>query len=120
MNKTLFICHLKCSTCKKAEKWLLEKGIEIEKRNIQTENPTLEEITEWYGKSGLEIKKLFNTSGIKYRELNLKDRLKTESVDQLLTLLSTDGMLVKRPILVTDNTVLFGFKELDYQTLFNK
>lgn len=120
MKKTLFICHLKCTTCKKAEKWLLDNDIEIEKRNIQTENPTLEEITAWYEKSGLEIKKLFNTSGIKYRELKLKDRLKTDSVDQLLVLLSTDGMLVKRPVVVTDSTVLFGFKESAYQTLLNK
>lgn len=120
MNTNLFICHTKCSTCKKAEKWLLDNGVAIEKRNIQTENPTLEEITEWYHKSGLDIKKLFNTSGMKYRELKLKDRVKTDSVDELLKLLSTDGMLVKRPVLVTEDTVFFGFKEPEYQSLLDK
>ncbi|HXK76138.1 MAG TPA: arsenate reductase family protein [Bacteroidaceae bacterium] len=111
----LFICHTKCSTCKKAEKWLVEQGVTFEKRDIQVNNPTREEIAEWFEKSGLTINKLFNTSGQLYRQMGLKDRLKEEDTETLLDLLATDGMLVKRPILVSDKGVLFGFKEADYE-----
>ncbi len=112
--KPLFICYDRCSTCKKAEKWLLEHNIEFDKRSIVDQNPTREEIEGWWRKSGLPLRRFFNTSGIKYREMSLKDRVNSEPEDQLLELLSTDGMLVKRPLLVTDRTVLAGFREAEY------
>ncbi len=111
----LFICHTKCTTCKKAEKWLNEQGVTFEKRDIQVEQPSREELAEWFEKSGLTINKLFNTSGQLYRQMGLKDRVKVEDVESLLDLLATDGMLVKRPVLVSDKGVLFGFKEADYE-----
>ncbi len=112
--KPLFICYDRCSTCKKAEKWLIDNNIEFEKRSIVDENPSAEEIARWMAKSEKPIRRFFNTSGIKYRELSLKDRVATDSVENLLNLLATDGMLVKRPLLVTDNTVLVGFREAEY------
>ncbi len=112
--KTLFICYDRCSTCKRAEKWLTDNNIEFEKRSIVEDNPSAEEIAKWMGMSNLPIKKFFNTSGIKYRELSLKDRVATDSVENLLQLLATDGMLVKRPLLVTPNNVLTGFREAEY------
>ncbi len=104
-----FVCYPKCSTCKKAQSFLDDNGIKYEVRDIKTDNPTYEEIKSWYEKSGLPLKKFFNTSGLVYRSLNLKDKLDTMSEDEQLKLLATDGMLVKRPIAVTDNTVLVGF-----------
>ncbi len=112
--KPLFICYDRCSTCKKAEKWLTDNGIEFTKRSIIDENPTAQEIEVWMQLSGLPIRRFFNTSGIKYRELSLKDRVASEPVEDLLQLLSTDGMLVKRPLLITDTTALAGFREKEY------
>ncbi len=110
-----FICYPKCTTCQKAKRWLDEKGIEYELRDIKTENPTLEELERWYSLSGQPVKKFFNTSGLLYKSMNLKDKLPTMSEKEMLSLLSTDGMLVKRPILVGDGFVLTGFKEKDWE-----
>ena len=113
----LFVCYPKCTTCQKAKKWLTEKGLSFEERDIKTENPTKEELEAWYKKSGLPLKRFFNTSGILYKEMKLKDRLPEMTEDEQLTLLSTDGMLVKRPILISDEQVLVGFKEKEWETL---
>ena len=113
----LFVCYPKCTTCQKAKKWLTEKGISFEERDIKMENPTKEELGEWYKKSGLPLKRFFNTSGILYKEMKLKDRLPEMTEDEQLELLSTDGMLVKRPILVADEQVFVGFKEKEWETL---
>lgn len=112
-----FICYPKCTTCKKAQSWLDSKGIEYSLRNIKEENPTYEELKEWYGKSGLPLKKFFNTSGMLYRSMNLKDKLGDMTDEEKLRLLAGDGMLVKRPILVTADTVLLGFKESEWEKL---
>ena len=112
-----FICYPKCTTCKKAQAWLDSKGLTYEVRDIKTENPTEGEITVWYKKSGLPLKKFFNTSGLLYKSMQLKDKLADMTEEEQIKLLSTDGMLVKRPILVTENTVLVGFKEKDYEIL---
>ena len=116
----LFICYPKCSTCVKARNWLSENKIEFEERNIKEQNPTYEELTEFYRKSGLPLKKFFNTSGILYKEMNLKDKLPQMTEEEMLRLLSTDGMLVKRPIAVNGNTVLVGFKETEWEVLKGK
>lgn len=113
----LFVCYPKCTTCQKAKKWLTEKGISFEERDIKTENPTKEELEAWYKKSGLPLKRFFNTSGILYKEMKLKDRLPEMTEDEQLTFLSIDGMLVKRPILISDEQVLVGFKEKEWETL---
>lgn len=113
----LFVCYPKCTTCQKAKKWLTEKGISFEERDIKMENPTKEELGEWYKKSGLPLKRFFNTSGILYKEMKLKDRLPEMTEDEQLELLSTDGMLVKRPILVADEQVFVGFKEKEWEIL---
>lgn len=113
----LFVCYPKCTTCQKAKKWLTEKGLEFEERDIKTENPTKEELTVWYQKSGLPLKRFFNTSGMLYKEMKLKDKLPKMSEEEQLALLATDGMLVKRPILVTEDNVLVGFKEKEWETL---
>lgn len=115
-----FLEYPKCSTCKKAKKWLEENNIEFIDRHIVDENPTKEELKEFYNKSGLKINKLFNTSGMMYRELNLKDKVKTASEDELLEILSTNGMLVKRPLLVLEDKVLIGFKEEQWNEILNK
>lgn len=109
-----FICYPKCTTCQKAKKWLDDNKIEYELRDIKQENPTLEELIEWYKKSGLPLKKFFNTSGLLYKSMDLKNKLPGMTEDEMLQLLSTDGMLVKRPILVADNLVLVGFKESEW------
>ncbi len=106
-----FICYPKCTTCRKAQKWLDENSIEYTLRNIKENKPTYEELKEWYKRSGLPLKKLFNTSGLLYKSMALKDKLPQMSEDEMLSLLSADGMLVKRPILVSDDFVLVGFKE---------
>lgn len=111
----LFLCYSKWTTCKKAGKWLLEHGISVEEREIKTFNPTKDELKEWYQKSGLPLKKFFNTSGNLYKEMKLKDQLPTMTEDEQLELLATDGMLVKRPILVAEDQVLVGFKEKDWE-----
>lgn len=109
-----FICYPKCTTCQKAKKWLDDNKIEYELRDIKQENPTLKELNEWYNKSGLPLKKFFNTSGLLYKSLDLKNKLPGMTETEMLQLLSTDGMLVKRPILVADNFVLVGFKESEW------
>ena len=109
-----FICYPKCTTCQKAKKWLDDNKMEYELRDIKQENPTLEELNEWYKKSGLPLKKFFNTSGLLYKSMDLKNKLPDMTEDEMLQLLSTDGMLVKRPILVADNFVLVGFKESEW------
>ena len=109
-----FICYPKCTTCQKAKKWLDDNKIEYELRDIKQENPTLEELTEWYKKSGLPLKKFFNTSGLLYKSMDLKNKLPDMTEDEMLQLLSTDGMLVKRPILVGNDFVLVGFKEVEW------
>lgn len=107
----IFLCYPKCSTCKKAKAFLDSNSLSYELRDISTENPTEEELRNWQRCSGLPLRKFFNTSGLKYRELSLKDRLPTMSEAEQLTLLASDGMLVKRPILVQDSHVLIGFRE---------
>ena len=109
-----FICYPKCTTCKKAQKWLDDNGMTYEIRDIKSENPTAEELSEWYKKSGLSLKKFFNTSGLLYKSMELKDKLPAMSEDEQIKLLATDGMLVKRPILVSGDTVLVGFKEQEW------
>ena len=110
-----FICYPKCSTCQKARKWLDENNIEYEFRDIKLENPSLEELTEWYKLSGLSLRKFFNTSGLQYKALELKTKLPTTTEDEMLALLATDGMLVKRPLVIQGNTVLTGFKEAEWE-----
>ena len=110
----LFVCYPRCSTCKKAQKWLDEKGIGYTFRDIKEENPSYDELKTWYKKSGLDIKRFFNTSGQLYKSMSLKDKLPAMSEEEKLRLLSTDGMLVKRPILVSDEAVLVGFKEREW------
>ena len=114
----LFIQYPPCSTCRKAKNWLDEKGIAYTDRNIREQNPTYEELKEWYEKSGLPLKKFFNTSGLIYKSLNLKEKLPTMTEEEQLRLLATDGMLVKRPILVKDGMVLTGFQEANWEKLF--
>lgn len=109
--KTLFIEYPKCSTCQKAKKWLQENNIEFDNRHIIEATPTVEELREWIKRSKLEIRKWFNTSGLKYKELNLKDKLEQMSDEEKLALLASDGMLIKRPILVSDKGAMAGFKE---------
>ena len=108
-----FICYPKCTTCQKAKRWLDDNNIEYELRDIKLENPTLDELTEWYKKSGLPPKKFFNMSGLLYKSLDLKNKLPTMTEDEMLKLLATDGMLVKRPILIGADFVLVGFKEAE-------
>ena len=111
----LFVCYDKCGTCKKAEKYLLDKGITLEKRDIKNDKPSLEELTAWYKASGLPLKRFYNTSGKLYKELNLKDKIPTMSEEEQLALLASDGMLVKRPIVVDGANVLIGFKQAEYE-----
>ena len=111
----LFICYPKCSTCKKAQKWLDEKGFSYEIRDIRTDNPSSEELRAWQERSSLPLKKFFNTSGNLYKEMKLKDRLPQMSEEEQFELLGTDGMLVKRPILIDGDTVLVGFKEAEWE-----
>ena len=110
----LLICYPRCSTCKKAQKWLDEKGIAYTYRDIKEENPSFDELKAWVEKSGLDIKRFFNTSGLLYKSMALKDKLPAMNTEEKLTLLSSDGMLVKRPIVVTDDTVLVGFREQEW------
>ena len=112
-----FLCYPKCTTCKKAQAWLNDNGISYDYRDIKTENPSEAELRAWHEKSGLPLKKFFNTSGLQYKALQLKDKLPTMTEDEMFTLLATDGMLVKRPMLITDETVLVGFKEADWAAL---
>lgn len=113
----LFLCYPKCSTCQKAKAWLEERGISYDLRDIKQNNPTVEELTAWYRKSGLPLKKFFNTSGLQYKALGLKDKLTAMSEDEQLALLATDGMLVKRPILVGEDFVRTGFRPAEWETV---
>lgn len=113
-----FICYPKCTTCQKAKKWLDENKIEYEMRDIKENNPTFEELSKWYKMSGLPLKKFFNTSGLLYKSMNLKDKLPEMSEDEQLKLLATDGMLVKRPLLIGNDVVLVGFKEKEWEEKF--
>ena len=110
----IFICYPKCSTCQKAKKWLNEQNIEYTERYIVDNNSSYEELKEWYNKSGLPLKRFFNTSGLLYKEMQLKDKLPTMSEEEQLKLLATNGMLVKRPLVVNGDTVLVGFKEAEW------
>ena len=114
----LFVCYPKCSTCKKAQAFLAEKGAQPQVRDIKTENPTEAELREWHRRSGLPLKKFFNTSGMQYRALELSARLPNMSEEEQCALLATDGMLVKRPIPVTEETVLVGFRQAEWEKLF--
>ena len=115
-----FICYPKCTTCQKAKKWLDDNRVEYELRDIKLDNPTLNELTEWHKKSGLPLKKFFNTSGLLYKSLDLKNKLPSMSGDEMLKLLASDGMLVKRPLLVEDDFVLVGFKEAEWNAALRK
>ena len=110
-----FICYPKCTTCQKARKWLDENKIEYELRDIKIENPSIEELTQWHKMSGLPLRKFFNTSGLLYKSMDLKNKLPGMSEGEMLALLSTDGMLVKRPLLVGDDFVLVGFREAEWE-----
>ena len=111
-----FVCYPKCTTCQKAQKWLEEKGISYELRDIKPENPSAQELEHWYRRSGLPLKKFFNTSGLLYKSMALKDKLPGMTEEEMLHLLATDGMLVKRPLLVGDDFVLIGFKEAEWES----
>ena len=111
----LFLQYPPCSTCQKAKKWLDEQGIAYDDRHIKNENPTFEELKAWYSASGLPLKRFFNTSGLLYKSLALKDKLPTMTEEEQLRLLATDGMLVKRPIVIAGGTVLVGFKETEWR-----
>lgn len=117
---TVFICYPKCSTCQKAKKWLDAQGIEYAERHIVEENPTYEELKDWYVKSELPLKRFFNTSGMLYKEMQLKDKLLVMSEEEQLQLLATNGMLVKRPLIILDEKVLTGFKEPEWREVFGK
>lgn len=117
--KYKFICYPKCGTCRKARKFLEENKIEFEERNIKEDNPKADELKDWIDKSGYPIKRFFNTSGIIYREMNLKDKLQDMTDEEKIELLATDGMLVKRPIIVGDDTVLVAFKEEEWSKHIN-
>lgn len=109
-----FICYPKCTTCQRAQKWLDDNNVKYELRDIKLENPKKKELTQWYEKSGLELKKFFNTSGLLYKSLQLKTKLPEMNENEMLELLSTDGMLVKRPLLISEEKVLVGFKESEW------
>ncbi len=110
----LMLCYPNCRTCQKAKDWLKQKGHTYNERSIKAENPSYEELSEWYKKSGLPLKRFFNTSGHLYKELQLKDKLADMSEEEQLRLLATDGMLVKRPLMITDNYILVGFRESEW------
>ena len=111
----IFLQYPPCSTCQKARKWLDEHGISYDTRHIKEENPTQEELRDWYARSGLTLKRFFNTSGLAYKSMGLKDKLAAMSEEEQLALLATDGMLVKRPLLVEDDFVLVGFKPAEWE-----
>lgn len=111
----LYVCYPRCTTCKKAQKWLDENGVGYTLRDIKEENPSYEELKEWHEKSGLPLKKFFNTSGKLYKEMQLKDKIPEMSEEEQLRLLATDGLLVKRPIGIKDGTVVVGFKQEEWE-----
>lgn len=112
----LFVCYPKCTTCQKAKKWLEEKGVTFEERHIKEKNPSIEEIKDWHKRSGLPLKKFFNTSGLLYRELKLNEKLPNMSEEEQYEILASDGMIVKRPILIGDGFALVGFNEARWKT----
>ena len=112
-----FICYPKCTTCQKAQKWLEDNGVAYTLRNIKEEKPSYEELKAWHAMSGKPLKKFFNTSGLLYKSLGLKDKLPTMSEEEMLRLLATDGMLVKRPLLIGDGVVLVGFQSAEWEQL---
>lgn len=112
----VFVWYPKCTTCQKAKKWLESNGVAFEERHIKENNPTVEELKEWHKRSGLPLKKFFNTSGLLYKELKLKERLSSMSEDEQYKLLASDGMIVKRPILIGDSFVLVGFNEAEWKS----
>ncbi len=116
----LFVCYPKCTTCQKAKKWLEDNGIAFEERNIKENNPTTEELKAWHNQSGLPLKKFFNTSGLQYKALQLKDKLPNMSENEQFELLASDGMLVKRPILIGEDFVFVGFKEANWASTLEK
>lgn len=111
----IFLCYPKCSTCRKAQAWLDERGLDYQMRLIREQNPSADELKAWKERSGLPLKRFFNTSGLQYKALNLKERLSEMSEEEQLALLASDGMLVKRPLLVADDMVLVGFREAEYE-----
>ncbi len=113
--ENIFLCYPKCTTCQKAEKWLIEHNITYTKRHIVEQNPTVEEITTWWRKSNLPLKRFFNTSGLMYKDMNLKERLPEMSDKEQIELLSVHGMLVKRPLLIYNDAILVGFKESEWE-----
>ncbi|MBE6963812.1 MAG: arsenate reductase family protein [Ruminococcaceae bacterium] len=113
----LFVCYPRCTTCQKAKAWLDENGIPYDLRDIKQENPSYEELAAWWKKSGLPLKKFFNTSGLQYKALELKDKLPAMSEEEQLRLLATDGMLVKRPLLICGDAVLTGFRQAEWEAL---
>ncbi len=113
----LFVEYPKCTTCQKAKKWLDDNGIEYVDRHIKEQNPSFDELAEWHKKSGLPLKKFFNTSGLLYKSMELRDKLPSMSEEEQLKLLATDGMLVKRPLIITENNVLVGFKPAEWENL---
>lgn len=113
-NETLVICYPRCSTCQKALKWLQERGIEVEVRDIVQQNPSEAELEEWIDRSGLAVNRFFNTSGLRYKALNLKEKVRTAPREELIRVLSTDGMLVKRPLLIASDKILVGFREPEW------
>lgn len=113
--KRQFICYPKCTTCQKAQKWLDEQGMEYEQRHIKDQHPSAAELEAWWKQSGLPLKRFFNTSGLLYKSLQLKEKLLTMSEAEMLTLLATDGMLVKRPLLIADDKILVGFKQAEWE-----
>ncbi len=119
MNPTI-LCYPKCGTCRKAEKWLKDNGIEYNYRPIKEENPSKDELLAWIPKSGLSVSKFFNTSGLLYKEMNMKDKIKTLSEDELITVLASNGLIVKRPIMLYNDSVLVGFKEEEWKKIFMK
>ena len=110
----VFLCYERCTTCKRAKAWLIDRGIAFTERPIKEENPSLEELRQWYQRSGLPLKKFFNTSGLLYKSMELKDKLPTMTEEEQLQLLATDGMLVKRPMLIMEGKVLVGFRENEW------
>lgn len=115
--KTLFLEYPKCTTCRKAKKWLEEHQVDFEDRDIKEKNPTAEELTLWYKRSGLPLKRFFNTSGLLYKSMQLKDRLPDLNEEEQIALLAGDGMLVKRPLIIKDDTVLIGFRETEWEKI---